>query len=356
MVCCSMNNNNISFHNAEIERYESLNGLRAYAMICIIIMHVKAFLPYHQARIIGSFSHFVLLFMMISAFSMCCGYYQRIKEGTITPLQFYKRRYFRILPYFAFLCVIALVIEHNLTSLYEFFANVTLCFGLLPNPQIEMMSLGWFLGIIFLFYLLFPFFVFMLDNRRSAWISLILSLLFAFIAIAYFYKPPFVNKSPQMHNIIYCMPFFVMGGIIYLGRKRITDFGMTHTVLITILTLALSVGYFILMASINNVYFIYALELSMYSIWIIYAISTSPKFMDNKLTSFLSRISLEMYLAQMFAFRGVQLLHLENYVSNETWLYVITCILTLAVVIPFTYITKTFIVDKIVDRITVANK
>ena len=91
----------------------------------------------------------------------------------------------------------------------------------------------------------------------------------------------------------------------------------------------------------------------MFSIWIIYAISTSQKLLSNKLTAFLSKISLEMYLAQMFAFRGVQLLHLENIVSNETWLYVLTSFLTLAVVIPFTYITKTFIVDKIVDRLTV---
>lgn len=349
-----MNNNTPpSLYSTEKERYGSLDGLRTYAMICIIIMHVKAFLPYHPAKVIGSFSHFVLLFMMVSAFSMCCGYYQKIKEGTITPSKFYKRRYIRILPYFAFLCVIELVIDHNLSSLYEFFANMTLCFGLLPNPQIEMMSLGWFLGIIFVFYLLFPFFVFMMDNKRSAWISFIISLLFAFIAIAYFYNPPFVDKSPQMHNIIYCMPFFAMGGIIYLGRNQITAFGKKHTVLISILTFVMTVGYFILIANLNNAYFTYALELIMFSIWIIYAISTSQKLLSNKLTAFLSKISLEMYLAQMFAFRGVQLLHLENIVSNETWLYVLTSFLTLAVVIPFTYITKTFIVDKIVDRLTV---
>lgn len=338
----------------DIERYSSLDGLRTYAMICIIIMHVKAFLPYQHAKIIGSFSHFVLLFMMVSAFSMCCGYYQRIKEGAIAPSQFYKRRYIRILPYFSFLCLLEFALHHNLTSFYELFSNMTLCFGLLPNPQIEMMSLGWFLGIIFIFYLLFPFFVFMIDNIRRAYLSLIISFAFAVISIAYFFEPPFVEKNPQMHNIIYCMPFFVMGGIIYLEREIISSFGKKHISLITIITILLTTAYFIFRASISNTYVIYVLELLMFSIWIMYAISSTDVFLNNKVTCFLSKISLEMYLAQMVAFRGIQLLHLENFVSNEIWLYVLTSILTLAVVIPFTYITKTFIVDKIVDRLTVA--
>lgn len=335
------------------EHYGSLDGLRAYAMICIIIMHVRAFLPYHHAAIIGSFSHFVLLFMMVSAFSMCCGYYERIKEGSISPSSFYKRRYLRILPYFAFLCIIELGLHHRIADFYEFFANMTLCFGLLPNPQIEMMSLGWFLGIVFLFYLLFPFFVFMIDNKRKALVSLVLSLVFAFIAISYFYNPPFVEKSPQMHNIIYCMPFFLMGGLIYLERDKITSIGQTHATIVTIGTVLLSIAYFVLRTRISNAYAIYGIELFFFSIWIVYAISTKDVILNNRATSFLSKISLEMYLAQMFAFRGVQLLHLENYFTNDTWLYISVSLLTLAIVIPFTYVTKVFIVDKLVNRFIV---
>lgn len=35
------------------------------------------------------------LIMIISAFSMCCGYYERIKSGAITPAKFYAKRYHR---------------------------------------------------------------------------------------------------------------------------------------------------------------------------------------------------------------------------------------------------------------------
>lgn len=330
--------------------FGSLDGLRAYAMICIIIMHVKAFLPYNHARIIGSFSHFVLLFMVVSAFSMCCGYYKRIKEGSISPSQFYKRRYLRILPYFAFLCLLEFAIHPNLTAFYELFTNMTLCFGLLPNPQIDMMSLGWFLGVVFFFYLLFPFFIFLMDNRRRALFSFVISLVFAFIAIAHFYNPPFVEQSPQMHNIIYCMPFFCMGGIIYLNRDKISFLYGLKKKSITFLTLLLSVCYFILRARINNEYTIYVLELIQFSIWVMYAISAENVFLSNHVTKFLSKISLEMYLTQMVVFRGVQLLHLEKYIVDDTLLYIFTSILVLVLVVPFTYITKIYFVDKVVNR------
>ena len=40
-------------------------------------------------KVISWFSSFTLLFMIISAFSMCCGYYRRVKSGAITPVEFY---------------------------------------------------------------------------------------------------------------------------------------------------------------------------------------------------------------------------------------------------------------------------
>ena len=47
------------------------------------------------------------LIMIISAFSMCCGYYERIKSGTITPAKFYAKRYHRAWPFFAMMVMIS---------------------------------------------------------------------------------------------------------------------------------------------------------------------------------------------------------------------------------------------------------
>ena len=189
------------------ERYSSLDGLRAFAVIGIAIMHIWGNIDVAPDRstflygvVIPSLDEFVYLFFMISAFSMCCGYYERMKIGQISMNNFYKKRYQRILPYFALLILIDCLVPHGankyemsmmaagtvdtvnpiLSQLYESFANLTLCFNLLPNPEIKVVGVGWFLGVVFLFYMLFPFFVFMLDNKRRMWGSLLLTFLFCF--------------------------------------------------------------------------------------------------------------------------------------------------------------------------------
>lgn len=77
------------------ERYLSLDGLRAYAAIGILLMHVRANVAvspidgFIYGQLIPSLTNFVYLFLMISAFAVCCGYYEKFKTGTITPNAFY---------------------------------------------------------------------------------------------------------------------------------------------------------------------------------------------------------------------------------------------------------------------------
>ena len=69
-----------------------------------------------------------------------------------------------------------------------------MCFNLLPNPNIEVIGVGWFLGTVFTFYMLFAFFTFLLDNKKRGWMVLLLSFVFCYIAIVYFGTPDFVVK------------------------------------------------------------------------------------------------------------------------------------------------------------------
>ena len=87
------------------ERYDSINGLRLIACFGIVAMHVKTNIPYslsgHWANlIINEFTNFVFLFMIISSFGMCCGYYNKIKNGEVSPEKFYSKRIYKILPFF----------------------------------------------------------------------------------------------------------------------------------------------------------------------------------------------------------------------------------------------------------------
>lgn len=82
--------------------------------------------------------------------------------------------------------IISVIMDHNYSALCEGFANLTLCFNLLPNPNISIVGVGWFIGTVFTFYLLFPFFTFLLDNKKRGLFVLFISLIFCYIAINYF--------------------------------------------------------------------------------------------------------------------------------------------------------------------------
>lgn len=170
-----------------MKRYGNLDGLRTIAALGIVLMHVRANIGYIIVsgrgtdyiinQLIPQLSSFVCLFFIISGFSMCCGYYERIKNNEITLNSFYGKRYRRILPFFSLLVLmdlaVKLLLEGRLAiyDIYEAFADLTLMFGFLPTSNISVIGVGWTLGVIFGFYILFPFFVFLIWTRKRAWIG-----------------------------------------------------------------------------------------------------------------------------------------------------------------------------------------
>ena len=217
--------------NLKRENYNSLDGLRAYSAIGIAMMHFLANiesgpLSWNPANdIIGFFTDFVYLFFMVSAFSMCCGYYERVKNGQVSMNEFYAKRYKRIWPYFALLCLIGLAFDHTNGGVWQTFADLTLCFNLLPNPDIQIIGVGWFLGLVFLFYIMFPFFTFLINSKKRAWFVLAVAIAFHFIGRFYFFKEPFVDFEVGRHNMVFSMPYFLVGGIIYLYRRELKTVG-----------------------------------------------------------------------------------------------------------------------------------
>lgn len=348
-------NNNItdSLIKTNKEHFNALDGLRSYAALGIVLMHIlanikiKPSVNYITEHLIPFFSDFTLLFMMVSAFSLCCGYYQKIKDGTITPNKFYRKRYLRILPFFAILRLLDFVLSPSIESLYEIFSNLTLCFGLLPpTTEIHVIGVGWFLGIVFLFYMLFPFFVFMLDNKMRGWISLILTIIFAFISFEYY-------SNPGRKCMIYCAPFFVIGGMVYLYRKPISKFVKSNFSMACIITIILTICYFTFKENVHNPFLYYTLELLVFTLWLLYAIGSTDLVLNNKIVKYLSTISMEIYLAHMVIYRVVEKIHLENYIQQNDILYIVTALLTIVGVICFAHVMKFYIVNKIIDRIQI---
>jgi peptidoglycan/LPS O-acetylase OafA/YrhL len=246
------------------------------------------------------------------------------------------------LPFFAFLCLLDFLIEPSVETFYQVYANLTLCFGLLPAHNITVIGVGWFLGIVFLFYLLFPFFVFMLDTKKRAWGSFLVSLLFVIIAM----NAEFVSGGVTRGNFIFCAPYFLAGGLIYLYRHGIFEFAKRYNILCAIVTILLTICYFafkhLFSANLG-----YIAELCLFALWILFAIGTNTKLLSNRVLKYLSNISMEIYLSHMLIYRVIEKVHLEKYISQNDILYIVTSILTICGVICFAHIMKYYVMNKV---------
>lgn len=203
----------------EKKHYGTIDGLRAIACIGIVMMHIAANNSYEISgfiynTMIPSFTNFVFLFMTVSAFGMCCGYYQRMLDNKVNLSAFYAKRFKKILPFFGTLVLLDVVMSPSINALYEAFANLTLLFGFLPGAgNITVIGVGWFLGLIFVFYICFPFFCVLLKNKRRAWMAFGMSLIYNYVCISYF--------DVDRTNILFCACYFIAGGLIYLYRDKI---------------------------------------------------------------------------------------------------------------------------------------
>lgn len=335
----------------ETHRYNNINALRALSAIGIAMMHYQANLSgelslgWASGSLIPWFTTFVFLFFMISCFGLCCGYYERMKKGQISLNSFYSKRYKRILPFFGFLCVVDVALGFSKESLAQAFMNFTLVFNLLPNPDIKVIGVGWFLGLIFLFYMLFPFFVFLLDNKRRAWIVFGISLIINLLCQEYFFTDTFVNFNPARHNMLYSAPFLLVGGICFLYRDSLHLLAEKMGGWLLLICLLCNALYFVIPQSVWTLHQVLPL-IVVFALWLIYAIGSDHKWMHNSVMDFLSNISMEIYLCHMVMFRVVEKVHFEKFIHDSNILFLVTCAAGIGLAIMFSYCMK-----KIINRV-----
>ena len=96
--------------------------------------------------------------------------------------------------------------------------------------------MSWTLAVIFVFYMLFPFFCFLIGNKKRAWSVAVVALVFNWLCTNYF-------KAGRT-NIIYDAIYFIAGGLIFLYRKELTEFAAKYKVIAGVILLIAVVAYF----------------------------------------------------------------------------------------------------------------
>lgn len=329
------------------KRYDNLDGLRAISCIGIIGMHIQAnssfqIHDYLYDTVIPSLTLLVYLFIMISGFGMFCGYYERFKNSEISLNRFYTRRYNKILPFFALLISIDVIIEHSFSHLIEGLTELTLVFGLLPNNQPSVIGVCWTVGVIFLFYLLFPFFVYICWNKRRAWLSFGISLALNIFCSKYYFTSKFVIDSfAPRHSFLYCAPYFLAGALLYLYRENIEELGRKIRTLFPLLLLFCVVFFYAVVIPRSDYNDMMSLPLIFCIPAMLVAIGTPNRILNNNVMSYFSGISMEMYLAQMVVFRAVQKLRLDHiFGKGGKKTFIITWIITVLGLVVFIEVFK----------------
>ncbi len=322
------------------DRYDALNGLKTLACFGVIANHVFNNGNYHAfgtyaINFINSIQIVVFLFMIISSFSMCCGYYERFINGSIDIVQFYKKRYLKLWPFFAFMCLIDFISSPSLKALYEVFLNLTLCFGFIPNAEISVIGVGWFLGVVFAFYILFPFFCFLIANKKRAWIAFGISLLVHYIVRTYY--------AGDRRSIVFCFVFFIAGGLVYLYREKFKG-RIVKSVAFVVLVIA-----FIFYYKVPEGFAAFFVQLIINTSLLIIAIMTPGKgVLANKFTKLIGGIGFEIYLCHMMIFRILEKASLTKLTGNDYCDYGITYVLVFVGATIFAYFGK-ILVDKFVN-------
>lgn len=314
-------------------RYDGLDGLRGLAAVGIVMMHVEAngnfgLQGFAADSLIPSFTYFTRLFMVISAFSLCCGYYDRFLSGNISLERFYSRRLRKIWPLFAMLCTLDLLVEPSLDTLYQYLADLSLMFGLMPNNQIRVMGVGWYIGLVFVFYLCFPFYCFLLASKRRAWMTFAGSLLLHWLCNVSF------PDSAVATNIVNMSMFFVAGGLIFLYRIDVQRLLEKHGAVVAAVMLATVLVYYGFQLEMNFDREYILLLLNVCLLCSVLSGALSAPF-GSKPMRFLGEQSMQIYLCHMVVFRALERFEILDTLHSGwiAYLSVVTATVVIAIVL-----------------------
>lgn len=209
--------------------WDLLRGCCAYA---IAIYHLMAWQKVADIHTIGFYG--VYLFFVLSGASLVFNYFGQFsaRPTLAVYLRFLFVRYMRLLPLFAVLVMISLLWKLRVQGMTPYLLlqtglNLSFTFGLDDPLLTSMVVGGWSLGIEFVFYLLFPVFVWLLGHPRQPWrrwvaLALLLVLQFYWISSTIARDATSMAMLSAYHQVPAFAAYFFGGcivGWLYLEKR-----------------------------------------------------------------------------------------------------------------------------------------
>ncbi|PKN89107.1 MAG: hypothetical protein CVU51_01865 [Deltaproteobacteria bacterium HGW-Deltaproteobacteria-1] len=339
-------------------RISALDGLRGIASIVIVAFHVYGFgffVLYNKLLFIQKYFAFgVTMFLIISAFSLALNYHDKIQSAA-SIMDYYINRYARITPLFIFMTIVWILINNldfkTRVDLNEIVVNVFYLYNFIPDKFGGIIRASWPIGVLFIFYLLFPFII---NFNKSIKSAIIMQCVFIIIGLSMysFFKNQYYPPNYAYVSFFSQLPIFGFGILSYyflkafnirtVGRMFISAVGLIGFFLVFyVLSRFFSYEDKIFYEK-NNIAILYYYIMGFFMAFFIYSQCLySTPVIDNAITRFYGKISYSLYLLHPLVIYKITPLYTYfqsiGGMSKELS-YFICFLVTLIIVTPLAYL------------------
>ncbi|ORM68763.1 acyltransferase family protein [Pantoea rwandensis] len=296
----------------QTRHFDFIDALRGIAAFYVVLYHLPHLstssvnVPSWLSPITNAGGTGVMLFFVLSAFTLCLSMEQRSSHELTPTLNYFIRRFFRIAPLFYFFIVITFVRDIVIFGVWHSFEDVLksclFIFNLIPGSEQGFVWASWTIGVEMLFYVMFPLLFKLLDNIGKASAFFLASLC---VRMAW---QSFVGQHIQNQDeasiyyqisIIHHLPNFIVGVIAYHVYNLIVH-NKAHNLGIGYFLISLSLCSYIGMVYGGISFYAFGdlttVQSLIYSMLLIGLSITSAKVIVNPITRKLGTISYSIYL------------------------------------------------------------
>lgn len=170
-----------------MNRIHNLDYLRGIAALCIMIFHYLSWTlgEFESNTLLGRIGIYgVSIFYILSGLTLYHVYNTNLNLKLPLLMEFYKKRFLRIFPLLWLVCICTILLFNNIPNWTDLVLNFTGLFGVFKWST-YIATGTWSIGNELVFYLFFPFYLWLLINKKGIAIFVTFIVLFIYIYFAF---------------------------------------------------------------------------------------------------------------------------------------------------------------------------